>query len=176
MSIETLKSQINRWDFNYGNRFDVQIGNIRKYGNMPNFLPQYVESVQLPGRSFATSDIKFGTGFTQKRPYNTIFDDITMVVRLDSGMFLKSWFDGWQNLIHNKGTGYMEYLDSYKADMRINVYNRQNENVFSCIVLEAYPISIASIDVNHSSQNDIAKLSVTFAYKTWGSESSGDSD
>lgn len=174
MSIETLKSQINRWDFNYGNRFDVQIGNIRKYGRMPNFLPQYVESVQLPGRSFATSDIKFGTGFTQKRPYNTIFDDITMVVRLDSGMFLKSWFDGWQNLIHNKGTGYMEYLDSYKADMTINVYNRQNENVFSCIVLEAYPISMAAIDVNHSTQNDIAKLSVTFAYKTWGSESSNE--
>jgi len=173
MSIENIKSQISRWDFNYGNRFDVAISSPARYLNMPNFLPQYVESVTLPGRSFATSDIKIGTGFTQKRPYNTIFEDVTMTIRMDSGLLLKEWFDGWQNLIHNKGTGYMSYIDEYKSQITINVYNRKNEKVHTCVLIDAYPINVASLDVNHSTQNDIAKLSVTFAYKTWGTAGGG---
>lgn len=166
--IEDIKSQINRWDFNYGNRFDVVISEPARYTRMPNYLPQYVESVTLPGRSFATSDIKFGTGFTQKRPYNTIFEDVTMVIRIDKDMFIKEWFDGWTNLIHNKGTGYMSYMDEYKSQIEINVYDRANRKVHTCILIDAYPINIASLDMNHASQNEIAKLSVTFAYKTWG--------
>ena len=168
-SIEEIKGQISTFDFNYGNRFDVQISSPARYTAPPTMLGSYIESVSLPGRSFATSDIKVGTGFTQKRPYNSIFDDVVISVRMDKGLELKKYFDGWQNLIHNKGTGYMEYLDNYKAQMNIMVYDRSDSLVYQCQVLDCYPIAIAALDFNHSTQNDIAKLSVTFAYKTWGS-------
>jgi len=163
-SIDAFKGMANSFDFNYGNRFLVKIGGAGE------LFSAYCEQASLPGRSFATSDVKFGTGFTQKMPYNSIFDDVSMTFKLDSGMRIKKFFDAWQNKIHNKGTGYMEYYDNYKEQVMIEVYNRQDEVVYTCTIFDAYPISVASTDMSHSTQNEILKLNVTFAYKTWGSQ------
>jgi hypothetical protein len=167
-TIKDFKAAISSHGFNAGNRFDVMI--FTRAVSMPRFLSQYVESVSLPGRSFSTSDIKVGTGFTQKRPYNSVFDDVTMTIRLDEDLLIKKYFDDWQNVMHNKGTGYMSYLDEYKSSIEIRVFDKSNSVIYTCKLFEAYPISVAALDMNHSTQNDIAKLSVTFAYKTWGSQ------
>ena len=153
--------------FNPGNRYSINVARQLSGGVPANVLSQYCENVSLPGRSFATSDVKFGTGFTQKMPYNTIYDDVSMTFRIDEAMGIKSYFDAWQNIIHNKNTGYMSYYDSYKSDIDIVVYNRQDAEVHRCKLMDAYPISVASTDLSHATQNEILKLTVTFAYKLW---------
>ena len=170
-------STVKRNGFNSGNRYEVLLSRTIPGSSLGSgagtLLSQYAESVSLPGRSFSTSDIKFGTGFTQKMPYNSIFDDVSVTWRMDEAMGIKDYFDRWQNIIHNKDSGYMGFYENYKSDMTISVLNKNNQQVYRCQLFDVYPLSVAAVELSHGSVNEIAKLQVTFAYKTWSSFSGG---
>ena len=72
-SITDIVSSISKMGLASPNRFRVFIQgpvNPSSFGINQRDFSNYVESVNLPGRSFTTSDIKFGTGLTKKMPYN----------------------------------------------------------------------------------------------------------
>lgn len=175
MAISDFVALANRIGFNPGNRYTVFISpRAGSFAGLDNrLLSFYCDSATLPGRSFSTSDIKFGIGLTKKMPYNSIYEDLSMTFKLDASMQIKKFFDGWQEKIHNGNTGYMSYQDTYSSDISISVMDKSDRQVYSITCYNAYPISTSQVDLAHATTNEIAKLSVTFAYERFAVNGSG---
>jgi hypothetical protein len=171
-NINEMVASINKMGLASPNRFRVFIAgpvNPTQFGLGARDFSNYVESVNLPGRSFTTSDIKFGTGFTKKMPYNSVFEDLQITMKVDEDSRIKAFFDAWQRKIHNNDTGFMEYQDNYKCQIKIYVYSKSDSVPYIVTVEDAYPVNVNSIELSHATRDDYQKVTVSFAYKLWSS-------
>ena len=133
------------------------------------------ESTNIPGRTFATTEQKFGSNPTEKHAYHTTYNDIDMtfiVTESHNGQTYssklpeKQFFDEWMNLI-NPTTSYdFLYKEDYVGSIFINQLDNENKEIFQVKLIDAFPISVNQLDLDWSSDG-YHKLNVTFAYTRW---------
>jgi len=130
------------------------------------------ESTNIPGRTFATTEQKFGSNPTEKHAYHTTYNDIDMTIivtesgKENRGLREKRFFDAWMNYI-NPTTSYdFIYKQDYVGQITIKQYNSSGDEIFACTLLDAFPISVNQLDLDWSSDG-YHKLNVTFAYTRW---------
>jgi hypothetical protein len=100
-SINEFKSSFTK-DLARANRFDVFVPIplvLLPYFKSTRTLKFRCESAQLPGKSFATIEQKFGSAPVEKFPYMTNYQDIDLTFLIDDDMQQKLLFDGWMNYI-----------------------------------------------------------------------------
>lgn len=124
------------------------------------------ESATLPGRTLATSDLRI-YGPTEKYPYQTTYDDITLTFICSGDMVEKTFFDGWLELINPSSKWNFEYKESYVTTIEINQLDRLGNIPYKIKLLDAYPVSINQLDLDWYNSEAYHKLSVTFAYTSW---------
>lgn len=137
--------------------------------NDPRDVSILCDSVTMPGRQIATNDV-VNNMLAVKMPYNYINDDVTMSFHITNDHYMKKFFDNWMDKIIDRRTMTMKYRSSYATDIIIQQLDQRDVPVYTCTLKNAYPITMASYELNNSSENEFQKITMTFAYEDWGQE------
>lgn len=125
-----------------------------------------VESVQFPGRSFATSEHNNNRP-TRKLPHTALYEDVTMTFLVSEDMWEKLVIDEWMNSIYDAETNSFEYLENYASTIKIKQLDTRHDMTHSIVLKDAYPVTISALESSRSNQNDYHRLQVTFTYHYW---------
>ena len=137
--------------------------------NDPRDVSILCDSVTMPGRQISTNDV-VNNMLAIKMPYNYINDDVTMSFHITNDHYMKKFFDNWMDKIIDRKTMTMKYRSSYATDIIIQQLDQRDVPVYTCTLKNAFPITMASYDLNNSSENQFQKITMTFAYEDWGQE------
>jgi hypothetical protein len=151
------------------NRFEVSIAtpkSLKKDFSDTNRLNLRCESAELPSRTFATAEQKFGSNPIEKYPYQVNYNDINLTFIVSDDMYEKYYFDAWHELIMPSTTFNATYKDVYVSDIIITQFNLKNDSTYSIKLIGAYPIVVNQLDLDWSSDG-YHKLTVVFAYTYW---------
>jgi hypothetical protein len=149
-------------------RFDVKI-------NIPLDLTHILdaktlalrcENAVLPGRTLNTTDLKI-YGPSEKIPYQTAYEDVTLTFIVTGHMLEKEIFSAWLTKINPHDNWNFEFKNNYVADITITQYDVSDNEIHTVQLVEAFPISMNQLDLDWSNDNAYHKLSVTFAYRYW---------
>jgi hypothetical protein len=128
------------------------------------------ESTQLPSRTFATAEQKFGSNPVEKHPYHSQYNDVDMTFIVSDDMKEKLFFDAWMEYINPTITFDFNYKSDYISTLTINQYDVKNELTYSLNLIDAFPISVNQLDLDWSNEG-YHKLTVVFAYRYWQNNS-----
>lgn len=155
------------------NKFDVTIPvplTLVPFLNTSRNLTFRCESTELPSRTFSTAEQKFGANPSEKHPYQSNYNDITMTFIVSDDMSEKIFFDSWMELINPTYKFDFKYKSDYISTLQVNQYDVTNQLSYSINLFEAFPISVNQLDLDWSNQGQ-HKLSVVFAYTYWQNNS-----
>jgi hypothetical protein len=144
----------------------------------PELLSFRCEAAVLPGRNLSTTEMRI-YGPTEKFPYQSAYDDVTLTFICTEHMEEKKFFDDWLNMINPLNSWNFKYKKHYATDIEIRQYTFTDEVSYSISLIDAFPISVNDLQLEWSEMNGYHKLSVTFAYTYWeakGHESNEESD
>jgi|GEM_PF-1820134 len=142
------------------------------------------ESANLPGVSFATSDIRrYGFGPTERKPYAPIFVDTTMTFFADASGMVQKFFYRWMNSIiqydempwgnGNLVNGFamspfkVNYKEQYATDILVTTVDEANNDIINVRFREAFPIFMGDINLGWGDTDSISRLPITFTYFNW---------
>jgi hypothetical protein len=149
------------------------------------FLEYYAETVNLPGISLQTSEIRRqGIGNIERNVWGAAFTDCNIAFRVDQKTQIWNLFQTWMNTIYNfnldnsngkQGTLFeLEYKDNFATTLSIFVYNEIHpENpVVTIDLIDAFPLSMSDMDLNWGG-NELIKLNVRFNFRSWNLRDNG---
>lgn len=166
-TIDILKSTISRRNgLARSNRFNIfMLPPEEAFSDRKNLrdISILCESCSLPGRQIQTFEHAY---FRQqiKVAESFINEDVSFTFNLTSDYFIKEIFDRWTNLIIDRNSFKKNYDSVYKRDVGIYQQDIENKNVYGVKLINAFPISVQSIDLN-SSDGEIQKMTVIFTYE-----------
>jgi hypothetical protein len=183
-NVNNLVSSINKTGVAKTSHFEVQITGAGD-AVLEESMVARVDAVDIPGRSLMTAEHKFTNyGPLNKVPYGgQTYGDLTISIIMSEDMREKEYFEVWQNSIVNTGAfeigstqrdfyGYTQskfntkYFDDYLGTVIIRQYGSAGELRSIYTMDEAYPIIINPVSMSWGA-DDVAKLSVTFAYHNY---------
>lgn len=145
------------------------------------------DAVSVPGMAFQTDDIRSaGYGNIEKRPYATIFNDITLNFFCDNDGVVVDFMHKWLQAVHNFNNksapdsrtaqglppNTFAYPKDYFGTIEIIHYLDEIESqqeVFAVSIHEAYPIGMQDITLDWNATDTLTKIAVTFTYTYWTS-------
>lgn len=132
------------------------------------WLALQCESTELPGKSFATSDVKV-YGPTYKIPNQTTYNDISLTFLCNSEFSERKLFDAWMETIRSPNTHNFRFPkakeggSNYMTQITIIQYNDFVKQIYALELQDAFPIGITSQPVSWS-EDGFHRLTVNFAY------------
>lgn len=126
----------------------------------------FCTSASLPGINFASTPNR-SYGETRDIVYDRMFDPVTLTFHVDRAMTIKTIFDDWHSYIINPSDRTMGWYNDYVTPLTIRIQDLEDKTTYMCVLYEAYPKTIAPIELNAADNNDTIKLAVTFQYKYW---------
>ena len=145
------------------NRFRIEIS-IPTYST--GDISLLCESISFPGKAIQSFDfssyrntIKIPTGFAN--------EDVTAVFHLTNDYYIKNIFDKWLDSIVNTESYFVSYDETFKTPIKIYQLNERDEDVYGVKLLDAYPISMSTIDLDNTATNATQKLTIDFTYNYW---------
>ena len=154
-------------------RFDVSIPvplTLYPFLNTSRNLTFRCETAQLPSRTLATAEQKFGSNPIEKYPYHPQYNDVELTFIVSDDMSEKIFFDAWLEYINPSYTFNFRYKTDYATTIVINQYDVAAKKTYSINLIDAYPISVNQLDLEWSN-TDYHKLVVVFAYTYWQNNS-----
>lgn len=124
------------------------------------------ETASLPGRSIATADMRI-YGPTEKFPYQSVYDDISLTFICTDSMAEKKFFNQWMEIINPENNWNINYKKNYVMDIEIDQYDNSDTVTHSIKLVDAFPINVNELALDWSTTDTYHKLSVTFAYTYW---------
>jgi|ETNmetMinimDraft_24_1059892.scaffolds.fasta_scaffold24154_2 hypothetical protein len=121
------------------------------------------ESAQMPGRQILTSDYQ-PTRHAEKKPNGYANEDVNLIFNLTNDYYIRDLFNKWTNFIIDRKTYAAGFRDDYSTTVYINQLDGNFKEVYSVKLNKAYPVTVQSIDLNHTSTDAIQKLSVSLTY------------
>lgn len=137
-----------------------------EYGDLRDML-LFCDQVQVPGVNLATVQNRTFGEFREV-PYEKLYGDIQLNFYVDTGMYVKGFFDAWMNSIQNPNTRTFSYYKSYTTQMTIDIEDLNDETRYSVTAYECYPKTVSPIQLDYASK-EVMKLQVTMQYKYWTS-------
>ena len=171
-SINDFKSSFTN-DLARPSRFDVTIPVpivLLPFRNVGKQLSLRCETAQLPSRTFATAEQRFGSNPIEKYPYQPQYNDLDLTFLVSDDMSEKVFFDSWLELINPSLTFNFKYKSDYAVNMQVNQYDVTNNKSYSINLIDAYPISVNQLDLDWAN-TEYHKLTVVFAYTYWQNNS-----
>lgn len=128
----------------------------------------FCEGSELPGRQFVTTDQRF-YGPTFKVPTQMTYPDVRFIFNIGADMQEKYLFDAWSYAIEDPQSHNFNYPYDYATSIEIDQLTEYNitNPIYSCILINAWPIQVDMLPMGFDKNNEIHKLGVTFTYKRW---------
>lgn len=157
------------------NRFEVEFP-----GSVGEILKYRVENTELPGRAVTSIDQSY-YGPVQKMGGTAVYTDLSMTLLLSDYYVESRYFYEWSDKVvgnhrvRSKSTGFgpasaahfnVGYFDEYKKDVIIRVFDESDVPRKEVTLREAYPSLVSPINLGWGN-SDIARLTVTIAYRYW---------
>jgi|TARA_B110000285_G_scaffold71230_2_gene82092 hypothetical protein len=127
-----------------------------------------VNTVELPGKSLSTTEVKYYGPF-RKSPYAMTYEDLNFTVMLSDDARERNFFSNWMDMIYDYNTGKVEYYENFVTDLKFLSYDPIGEEVFTVSLMEAFPIQVGQIAYSYSAEEP-ATCQITFAYRKWSNE------
>ena len=156
------------------NKFKVEITfpeKIKIDNSTSRNLSLMCESISIQGRGVQTIlDLQYG--LRKEIAYNApVYQPITLSFLCTSELKEKKLLDKWNNFIvpNNKGKGFdVAYYKDYTGTITIHLLDSDGETVkYTQTYMEAYPKTVNSIELNHSTTNAVARVTAEFQYAYW---------
>ena len=146
--------------------------NLKKFFEDPRDMYLLCESITMPGRQIATvehfTDLK-----AIKKPYAYMNEDVTAVFHLTNDMHCWNFFNSWQQMvIDTTGDRGVAFLHDIGSEVIIQVMAPGDFVPAKTIRLRnAFPTTLASVELSNASENTTLRVSVTLSYEDWSEES-----
>ncbi len=128
------------------------------------------ESVELPGRTIATSDEQ-SFGASIKHAYEVTYNDLTVSIIASEDMnerrLIETWMDNTVRRPNSFNTGgLIKYYNDY-ASGTVNIYqlNDQKKQLVKCTLNRVYPIALGPLNLTWEENDTYQRFAVTFAYR-----------
>lgn len=127
------------------------------------------ESVTLPGASFMSVDNyrPRSSGLSYTIPYAYNRQEIACSHLIDTNGSILTDFNRWVNFIVDT-EGIRQYTANYHkhycVDMTIKIYDPTGKSVKTYTINDAHPLSVDQVQMSWGSNDEIARLNVTYSY------------
>jgi hypothetical protein len=178
-SLDKFKAEVRTRGLAKPNRFEVNIlvppsiasselGPYSLTSENSRLVSLFCESANLPTQTINVKQQRI-IGPAYQRPVGTDYggEGISMTFLVDQQMEVKAFFDSWMAKIVNPNQYYVSYQSEYAASIKIDQLDEKNNITYAVELIEAFPRSVAMMELNNSTQNQVHKLNVTFAYRKW---------
>ena len=124
------------------------------------------DSVNMPGRSMATSNFKT-IGPSREMPYGKVYGgDISMTFLLGQDRLERKIFETWMDSISNPKNNRFKYYDDYVCNCDILMFDELGTPVYKSRLVEVYPKEVGAIQLSNEG-GDMAKQNVTLHYRKY---------
>lgn len=130
-----------------------------------------VESLYMPPLSIYTKQLKvYGPAY--QRPVGVDFggDGLSITFLVDQEMKIKYLFDYWMHRIFGNADYVMAYERQYAVNIMIRQLDRAGNVMYRMGVWDAWPKSIAPLQLANTAAGQFHKMTVTFAYRKWSND------
>ena len=159
------------------NKFKVEITfpeKVKIDNSTSRNLSLMCETVSIQGRGVQTMlDLQYG--LRKEIAYNApVYQPITLSFLCTSELKEKKLLDKWNNFIvpNNKGKGFdVAYYKDYIGTIKVTLLDSDGKTPrYTQTYEEAYPKTVNSIELNHSTTNAVARVTAEFQYAYWNPE------
>ena len=137
--------------------------------SLSRYLALQCEAAELPGKTFATADVKiYGPIF--KVPYQTQYADTTLTFLCTNEFYERKLFERWMESIMPTDTNNLRYpkgqASRYLTNIKVIQYDEFIREIFAVELMDAMPIGIAPQTLSWS-EDGFHRLSISFAYQRY---------
>jgi len=129
-------------------------------------------AAQLPGSSIGTVPVYY-FGRELKFAGNRTFADWTLQIINDEDFSIRNALEVWMNNVNSHAGNVRSSAalnpTSYTSDADVTQYGKSGDGIKTYSFVGMFPIDVAPIDLDWSSNDTIEEYSVTFAYQYWES-------
>ena len=128
------------------------------------------ESAVLAGRNLQ-SLLDRQYGLNREVAYNgPTYNPITLSFLCTKDYTEKRILDRWNNMIVDISKGYdVAYYNTYIGEMTVSALDVTGKETYSIHYKECWPKTVNGVELNHSTQNAAARVTVEMAYAYWES-------
>jgi hypothetical protein len=133
----------------------------------------HCETVSMPGRDLQTQSVQYGSDVARDMVQTHAYaGNIEATFYADKYLRERSFMEYWQNLAVDPVTHTAGYYDDYVGKMHIYQLGADSEEdrdmpTYAIEALDVYPTTIGAIEYGYGKANEIARVTVGFAYKQW---------
>jgi hypothetical protein len=155
------------------NRFEVLLPSKPGSRAKSNLVSLMCEQAQLPALTIATRSQKI-FGPTRTRPVSSEYGgSAQFVFHVDRDMRIKEYFDDWVHTVISPTNFTVNYQRDYASSIFVRQLDEQDNITYEIELIEAFPVAIGQMDLNHLSSNQTHRLPVNFSYRYWVDTSKG---
>lgn len=190
-SIKRQNATTNREGTVYDNEMYSGGGQVQAYtSDLLNQLTQTIgrqinihcETVSMPGRDLQSQAVQYGTDIARDMVQSHAFaGNIEATFYADKYLRERHFMEAWQNLCVDPVSHTAGYYDDYVGKMHIYQLGSDTDvnrdmPTYAIEAIDVYPTTIGAVEYGYGKANEIAKITVGFAYKQWrnmGTETTG---
>jgi hypothetical protein len=121
------------------------------------------EVVSLPGSQIGSFEIS-NQGSPIKLPNIRTYEDVNMTFTITNNYAVVNFFKAWHDMIINKNSYRVGYITDYGSTIDISHLDREGKVVYTCQLLNAWPVGVNSIDLDSGASDIVSKLSIAITY------------
>lgn len=173
-SLDEFRSRLSNLGIARPNRFQVILPELGNGAALPSL---FCESSSLPPLAVLTRSQRI-QGPLHQRASNLDYGGggISMTFYVDSNMDVKRYFDTWVHMTVNPASFTVNYYDEYAKSIKISQLDERDNEKYQIELIEAFPTSLGVMELNQGSNDTVHRLTVTFSYRYWRSDSISQTD
>lgn len=159
-AVRDIATAVNTISVNKGNS-----AKLNKNLNSNNAISIACNSAQLPG-----SNLQVDYNYVLNRHIAKAYDTqpVSFTFYSDEYYSQRRFFESWFNTVINVNQT-LNFHDEYVSDLRIYQLDRKGNKTYGVILYDAFPTTVAPVDLSTEQDNSIVRINVTITYKRWES-------
>lgn len=130
-------------------------------------LTLYCNMTTLPKVMLNTGEIKTYGPTRQYVHSRNSGESVPFIFYIDEKMNIKRFFEMWVNKIHSLTNFHLSYYDEYATDITITQLDLGGNDVYSCVLIGAFPKTLNDMELSSDSQSRPHTLDVDMSFWYW---------
>lgn len=138
----------------------------KQFNSGPGAINIMCNSATFPQRTLLSWDLNQNSA-AFRVPYSFEYDPITFSFYADSTLNSRRYFEAWQSAAGNTSNNTMNYLSEFVAPVTITQLDSAGNDTYSVTLVDAWPTTVGSTELNMASTNAIHNVTVTMVYRSY---------